>query len=113
MTHYLIVNDCLGTGDEQLGRTLMKNYLYTLARANHDKPPFIMLMNAGVRLACECPETIADLELLVKSGATVKSCGTCLNFYGLVDKLAVGEVGSITDTVNASLRADVTTVVLG
>lgn len=113
MMHYLIVNDRIGSGDERLGATLMKNYLYTLARTPHAEPPFIMLMNAGVHLSCTCEETIADLKLLEEQGATVKSCGTCLNFYGLTDQLQVGEVGSIVDTVEASSSSDTTTIVLG
>ena len=37
-------------------------------------------------------ETIEDLKKLEQAGTKVMTCGTCLNFYELTDKLAVGEV---------------------
>jgi len=107
---FWIVTDRLGTGDEDLGRALMRNFLYSLARAEA-KPARVMFMNGGVRLACEGSESLDDLRLLAESGVVVKACGTCLDFLGLKDALAVGEVGDMAGSVGAlSGDGDVVTV---
>jgi len=101
----LITTDSIGRGDEELGRVLAKNFLYSLAR-NAEKPSAVMLMNEGVRLACEGSASLDDLRLLVEEGVAVKVCGTCLDYLKLMDSLAVGEVGTMPATVEALLGGD-------
>lgn len=91
---FWIVTDRLGSGDEELGRLLMRNFLYALARTEA-KPARVMFMNGGVRLACEGSESLDDIRLLIESGVMVKACGTCLDYLGLTDALAVGEIGDM------------------
>ncbi|MDO8914677.1 MAG: sulfurtransferase-like selenium metabolism protein YedF [Coriobacteriia bacterium] len=91
---FWIVTDRLGSGDEELGRVLMRNFLYSLARADA-KPARVMLMNGGVRLACEGSDSLDDVRLLAEGGVVVKVCGTCLDYLGLKDALAVGEIGDM------------------
>jgi selenium metabolism protein YedF len=91
---FWIVTDRLGSADDELGRVLMRNFLYSLARAEA-RPARLMLMNGGVRLACEGSESLDDIRLLVESGVVVKVCGTCLDFLGLTDALAAGEIGDM------------------
>ena len=64
------------------------------------------LMNDGVRLACVGSESLDDLHLLVEQGVAVKACGTCLDYLGLKESLAVGEVGTMPDSVAAMLGPD-------
>jgi selenium metabolism protein YedF len=97
-----IVTDRIGRGDDELGRVLMKSFLYSLAR-NAEKPAAVVLMNEGVRLACTGSDSLDDLKLLAENGVAIKACGTCLDFLGLTDALAVGEVGTMTDSVAAML----------
>ena len=101
----LILTDTIGRGDEDLGRVLMKNFLYSVAR-NAEKPIAVMLMNEGVRLACEGSASLDDLRLLVEEGVPVKACGTCLDYLGLKESLAVGEVSTMPDGVAAMLGPD-------
>jgi len=96
----LIVTDRIGRGNDELGAILMKNFLYSLAR-NEQQPRAVMLMNEGVRLACTGSASLDDLALLVENGVAVKVCGTCLDFLGVKDELAVGEVGAMVDSVKA------------
>jgi len=100
-----ITSDRIGAGDDELGRRLMHNLIYSLAR-NADRPAAVMFMNAGVRLCCEGSESLHDLRLLADNGVAIKACGTCLDFLGLKDALAVGEVGTMPDTVAALMGAD-------
>ena len=99
-----IVTDRIGRGDDELGRVLMKNFLYSLAR-NADRPRAVMLMNEGVRLACTGSDSLDDLALLAENGVAIKVCGTCLDFLGLKDGLLVGDVGTMPGSV-AALIAD-------
>lgn len=101
----LVVSDSIGSHSEELGRILMRNFLYAVAR-NPEPPSCVMLMNEGVRLACEGSSSLDDLRILVDNGVPVKACGTCLDFLGLKDALAVGETGNMVDGVAALLGAD-------
>ena len=93
-----IVTNTIGRGNDELGAVLMKNFLYSLAR-NAEKPRAVMLMNEGVRLACTGSSSLDDLAILAENGVAVKVCGTCLDFLGVRDDLAVGEVGAMPDSV--------------
>lgn len=100
---FLITTDRIGGGE--LGSLLSRNFMYSLARASKT-PSAVMLMNEGVRLACVGSEVLDDLRLLTEKGVAVKVCGTCLDFLGLGDALAVGEVGTMGGAVDAFLGAD-------
>lgn len=99
-----IVTNRIGRGNDELGAILMKNFLYSLAR-NEEKPRAVMLMNEGVRLACTGSTSLDDLRILAEHGVAIKVCGTCLDFLGVKDELAVGDVGTMPDGV-AALIAD-------
>lgn len=96
----LIQSDRFGSGDDDLGRILMRNFLYALAR-EEQRPAAVMLANGGVRLACEGSDSLGDLALLAENGVAIRACGTCLDYLGLMDKLAVGEVGTMVQSVGA------------
>lgn len=104
-----IVTDRIGRGNDDLGRVLMKSFLYSLAR-NAEKPSAVVLMNEGVRLACEGSDSVDDLRLLAEEGVPIKACGTCLDFLGLTESLIVGEVGTMPDSVAGLLADDVLTI---
>lgn len=107
--HVLILTDSLGRGGYELGRAVMKLFIYSMARDEH-KPASITLMNEGVRLACEGSDVLDDLKLLGENGVPVKACGICLDYLKLEDFLAVGEIGKGSDVVAALLSEDVVTI---
>lgn len=104
-----IITDRIGRGDDELGAALMRNFVYSLAR-NAEKPSAVMLMNGGVRLACEGSDVLDDLRILAEEGVAIKVCGTCLDFLKLTDKLAVGEVGTMPGAVEALIADDSLTI---
>ncbi len=107
---FWIVSETIGDGDDDLGRILMRNFLYSLARGGA-LPERVLFMNGGVRLACEGSGVLEEIRLLAEKGVVVKACGTCLDFFGLKDRLAVGEVGDMAGSVAAlSGGTDVVTV---
>jgi selenium metabolism protein YedF len=101
----LITSDHIGSGDDELGAILMKNFLYSLAR-NEERPVAVTLMNTGVRLACTGSASLDDLALLAEQGVPIKVCGTCLDFLGLMDELKAGDVGTMVDAVAALMGDD-------
>lgn len=90
-TVVVLSSDAMGSGDEELGRALMKGFVFALTQMD-TAPDTVLLYNGGARLSSEVLETIADLQKLEQAGCEVLTCGTCLNFYGLTDRLAVGSV---------------------
>ena len=100
----LITSDQLGTGDSRLGEILMKAFLNTLWDTE-PKPDKILLLNDGVRLTTEGSEVLDALHLLEKEGVQIFSCGTCLEYYQLKEKLRVGLVSNMYDIVNSLLSA--------
>lgn len=106
----LFVNsERIGEGDDVLGGKLMNSFFYSLVRTK-PKPDVVVFMNGGVRLACKGSATLDDIRLLLADGVKVYSCGTCLDFYGLKDHLAVGEVGNMNDTVAFMMSGDVVSI---
>jgi selenium metabolism protein YedF len=86
-----IGKNAMGAGDDDLGAILIKGFIYSLTEL--DTPPEILLFfNSGVRLTTEGSPAIGDLKTLEARGTIISSCGTCLDFYRLKDKLAVGNV---------------------
>ena len=88
----------MGTGDAKLGTSLMKAFVFALTKQDQ-LPDTILCYNTGAYLSCEGADTLEDLKLLESEGVTVLTCGTCLDFYGLKEKLAVGGVTNMYDIV--------------
>ena len=90
-TVVVIASDRMGEGAEELGKTLLKAFVFSLTQ--QDKlPKTILLYNGGAYLTCEGSPMLEDLKALEAEGVEILTCGTCLNFYGLTEKLAVGGV---------------------
>lgn len=86
-----ITSECMGTGDDVLGRKLMGSFVYSLTQLD-DLPACVLLYNGGAHLSCEGSPALEDLRGLAGAGVEVLTCGTCLDHYGITDTLAVGEV---------------------
>lgn len=101
----LISGDKLGEGDDKLGTTLMKSYMYALSESDV-LPDDLLLLNAGVKLAVEGSECIESLKAINERGVNIFSCGTCLDFYGLKEKLQIGEITNMYTIVEKMNAAD-------
>ena len=88
----------MGTGDSKLGTSLMKAFVFALTKQDQ-LPDTILCYNTGAYLTCEGADTLEDLKLLESEGVTILTCGTCLDFYGLKEKLGVGGVTNMYDIV--------------
>lgn len=97
---YVIKSDKLGEGEDELGKILMNGFLFTLTQTE-PAPTRVVLLNSAVYLSTQVEEAVRHLKALKEKGTQIYSCGTCLNFYGLAEKLQVGEIGNMYDVVES------------
>lgn len=90
----VISTDKMGEGDDALGKILMKSYMYALSESS-EIPEELVFLNGGVKLVTEGTEVLDSIKELERKGTKIISCGTCLDFYGLKDKLLTGEVSNM------------------
>lgn len=99
-----ISSDAMGNGSDELGRLLMKNFLFTLTELEA-APDVLLFVNAGVKLTTDGSDALEALEKLACMGADIASCGLCLDYFHLKDKLAVGRVTNMLDIAETLQKA--------
>ena len=93
-----ITSATMGTGNDELGKLLMKGFIYALSQL--DTPPeTVLFYNGGATITTEGSASIEDLRNLEAQGTKIMTCGTCLDYYGIKDKLQVGSVCNMYDIV--------------
>ncbi len=95
-----IPSDQIGTGDQELGKALMGNFLKTLKELGPELWRLLFL-NSGVKLTINDSPHVQTLKELEDKGVSILVCGTCLEFYGLMDQKAVGETTNMLDIVTS------------
>jgi selenium metabolism protein YedF len=99
-----IDGETVGRGSEELGAILMRSFLYTLKELN-PLPWRIIFINSGVKLAVEGSPLLTALGELADLGLEIISCGTCLDYYQIKDKLMVGKISNMYEIVSSFLEA--------
>ncbi len=94
----------MGYGDEKLGKSLMKAFVFALAKQDV-LPETVLCYNSGAYLTCEGSDSLEDFRELEAEGVQILTCGTCLDFYGIKDTLAVGTVTNMYDIVEKMEQA--------
>lgn len=95
-----ISKDTLGGGSEELGKILMKGYIYTLTEYT-PYPKTLLFMNSGVKLTIEGSEVLGYLKQLESQGVEILVCGTCLDYFHLKEKIGVGSISNMYSIVDA------------
>ncbi|MGI6381694.1 MAG: sulfurtransferase-like selenium metabolism protein YedF [Tissierellaceae bacterium] len=106
-----ITADTMGKGNEELGKILIKSFVYTVS----ETPPYpktMVFYNGGVRLTCQGSPVLDDLIRLEDKGVEIISCGTCLDFLELKDKLKVGSISNMY-TIYEKLREPKNNLIIG
>ena len=104
-TVVVLASATMGAGDEELGEILMKGFIYALSQ-QEELPTTILLYNGGAKISCEESPSLEDLRSLEAQGVEILTCGTCLNHYGLTDKLKVGDVTNMYVIAEKMTQAD-------
>jgi len=100
-----INSNLMGTGEEELGKILMRAFLKTLKDVS-PRPQKLIFVNSGVRLTTEGSDVLESIRELEAMNITVMSCGTCLDYYHLKDKLKVGLASNMFDIASSLTEAD-------
>ena len=105
----LLTKDYLGEGSEELGRNLMKSFLYVLTEADV-KPKAIYCINSAVNMLVTASDHLDNLTALEAAGVTIAGCGICLDFYGVKDKVQVGTITNLYAITESLLQEQVVTL---
>lgn len=90
-TVIVISSDRMGNGNDELGKALIKGFIFAVTQLDV-LPETMLFYNGGATLTVEGSDSLEDLKHLEAQGVEILTCGTCLNYYGLTEKLAVGSV---------------------
>jgi peroxiredoxin family protein len=107
-TVVLVTRNGLGsvqTDDQAFGVAMFDKFIHTL-ESSPEKPQAMCFYTEGVYLACEGSPALLGLQLLRGLGVRIVVCQTCLEHYGLKEKLRVGEVGGMTEIVSIMNAAE-------
>lgn len=100
-----IASDHMGHGNDELGQILMKGFIFALSQLE-ELPKTILFYNGGAKITTEGSVSLEDLKNMEAQGVEILTCGTCLDYYGLKDKLAVGSVTNMYTIVEKLANAD-------
>ena len=99
-----IASDRMGSGDRKLGKILIKGFIFALTQMD-ELPASVLFYNSGAHLTVEGSSSIDDIKTLEAAGAEILTCGTCLDHYGIADKLEVGSVTNMYEIVDRMSKA--------
>ena len=100
-----IASDRMGEGNDELGKVLMKGFIFAVTQLD-ELPETMLIYNGGATITAEGSDSIEDLKLLEEQGVEILTCGTCLNYYEMTDKLQVGTVTNMYSIVEKLAGAD-------
>ncbi|WP_418539025.1 sulfurtransferase-like selenium metabolism protein YedF [Massilistercora timonensis] len=103
-TIVVVASDRMGEGNDELGKVLIKSFIFAVTQLEQ-LPKAMLFYNGGATLTTEGSDSLEDLKSLEAQGVEILTCGTCLDYYGLKDKLAVGGVTNMYSIVETMAGA--------
>ena len=112
MEKVIVINsETMGEGSRELGEQLMGSFLRKLIITG-SKPETIIFYNAGVKLLQESSSVLDAVEALFRSGVDIVACGTCVTYYEITDKIAVGRVSNMQEIATILLDSKTAVVTI-
>ena len=105
MTFLYLNSNKMGHGENKLGEILLESFLEKLSNSDV-KIDFIGCVNSGVKLTTSGSPVIDIFKKFEEKGAKIASCGTCLGYYKIKEKLLIGEIGTMEQSVELMAKAD-------
>lgn len=102
---FVFTRNGMGEAPEGLQQTLVAKFLSLAAQAE-EKPAKILFYTEGVKLVCEGSPVLQWLRIMEDAGVELIVCSTCLEYFGLIDKVRVGKVGGMPGILAALQEAD-------
>ena len=103
-TVILVTRSGMGHAPEELQIRLFDTYLKLLL-ANNTTPGAMCFYAEGVKLVTNDSAVLESLAELEKRGCHLVLCQTCLNYFGLSEKVKVGTIGGMGDILAAQTVA--------
>lgn len=103
-TVVVVSSDRMGTGNDELGKVLIKGFIFAVTQLD-TLPKTMLFYNGGATLTAEGSDSLDDLKSLEAQGVEIMTCGTCLDYYGLKEKLQVGTVTNMYSIVETMAKA--------
>jgi hypothetical protein len=100
-----VIHDGMGAAHPALQHTLLRKYLLLL-QENGALPGAICFYTSGVKMVVEGSPVLDVLQSLEARGVRLIVCKTCLDYFGLLEKVRVGIVGGMGDIIAAQWLAD-------
>lgn len=100
----VVDSDRMGSGNDALGKVLIKGFIFAVTQLD-TLPKKMLFYNGGATLTVEGSDSLEDLKSLEAQGVEIMTCGTCLDYYEVKDKLAVGSVTNMYSIVEAMAEA--------
>lgn len=97
-------SDKMGEGDEELGKNLMKSFVFALSNVD-PLPTAMVFYNRGAFLTSEDSPVLADLKNLEKAGVKIMTCGLCADYYKIKEKLGVGVISNMYEIVETQMES--------
>ncbi len=104
-TVLMFTRDGVGSADTPLQQALASKYLGLLL-AGDLAPAAACFYTEGVHLVAEGSPLLEALAELERRGTRLLVCATCLEYFGLKNRVRVGTVCGMPDILDAQLRAE-------
>ena len=101
---YLFDSDFIGT-NRDLGKVLVNGFLNAIPSLPKRKSSIILISN-GVKLATSGSYVLDTLKQFEEMGFTILICGTCLDFFKIREKVAVGTVSNALEIMETLTTAN-------
>ncbi len=93
-TVLVVGNEGLGQGEPELTRKVMATYFQTLLELGQ-LPRAVVFYTAGVKMVADDSPAVSALSAMASAGVLLVACRTCLEYYDLMNRVAVGRVGNM------------------
>jgi intracellular sulfur oxidation DsrE/DsrF family protein len=103
-TVILLTHNGMSSAPEELSKTLIKNYL-GLLKDEKKQPAALLFYGEGVKLVCEGSPVLDSLSVMEEKGVKLIACKTCLNYFGLLEQVKAGHIGTMADILSFQIEA--------
>ena len=103
-TVIVVSSERMGEGNDELGKVLIKGFIFAVTQLD-TLPKTMLFYNGGATLTAEGSDSLEDLKSLEAQCVEIMTCGTCLDYYGLKEKLQVGTVTNMYSIVETMAKA--------
>jgi sulfur relay (sulfurtransferase) complex TusBCD TusD component (DsrE family) len=94
----------VAAGDEAFGVEMLERFLHA-CESRAESFEAICFYTEGVRAVCAESPLVPALRLIEGLGVRLVVCRTCLDHYGLTERVAVGEIGTMAEIVGLITEA--------